>query len=390
MTRIVGKRPALWMVVLVAVTMIGLVTLGAGQTPAGRGGQRGGGQRGGAAEPGNTKPVAWLGGKVPNLKPVDQHLSDPALVGAIDLHAHLNPDSSGGGQEPRAIDVIDDARQMKERGARGFVYKTHMDTGSAGSAYLARKVVPGVEVFGRYALNTTTGGMNPAAVIQFTHIAGGYGRIIEMPTRDSENTYKNMMGRGGEDTRPWITPWAKLFPDRMTYVPTVKNGQLLPETKALITMLATLKTSSDAPIVLATGHATNEEHVLIAKEGRRLGVTVLLTHPDSLPVDQAQELAKLGAFIEVNASGGFAHGADAETWAPKTVDRIHKIGADQVVMGSDAGQTDRPLPGDELSMAAKALRAHGLTENELNKIFKENPARVLGLPAQAPKPSAAP
>ncbi len=203
----------------------------------------------------------------------------------------------------------------------------------------------------------------------------------------SENTYKSMMGRGGQENRPWITPWAKLFPDRLTYVPTDKNGQLLPEVKAMITMLATLKTSSNAPVVLATGHATNEEHILIAREGRRQGVTVLLTHPDSLPIPEAEELAQLGAFVEINASGGFAHDADAETWAPKTVERIRGVGADQVVMGSDAGQTDRPLPGDELAMAAKALRAHGLTEAELNKIFKENPARVLGLPVQASKSS---
>ncbi|SRR5712692_179783 len=374
-------RGSLFVGVLATFALI--ATLTAGQQPAGgRGGQ---GRSGG--EPGNSKPVAWLGNKVPNLKPVDQHLTDSALVGAIDLHAHLNPDSSGGGQEPRAIDVIDDAEQMKARGARGFVYKTHMDTGSAGSVFLARKEVSGMEIFARFAMNTTMGGINPAAVVQFTHIAGGYGRIVEMPTRDSENTYKSMMGRGGQENRPWITPWAKLFPDRLTYVPTVKNGQLLPEVKAMITMLATLKTSSNAPVVLATGHATNEEHILIAREGRRQGVTVLLTHPDSLPIPEAEELAQLGAFVEINASGGFAHDADAETWAPKTVERIRGVGADQVVMGSDAGQTDRPLPGDELAMAAKALRAHGLTEAELNKIFKENPARVLGLPVQASKSS---
>lgn len=377
MMRIPGKQLALGSVVLVAFTTLGLVTMSAGQQPA----------REAAAQTGNTKPVAWLGGKVPNLKPVDQHLSDPALVGAIDLHAHLNPDSSGGGQEPRADDVIDDARQMKARGARGFVFKTHLDISSAASAYLGRKVVPGIEIFARFALNTPSGGLNPAAAAQFTHMAGGYGRIIEMPTRDSESTYRGIMKRG--EDRPWVMPWAKLFPDRPTYVPTVKNGELLPETKAFITMLATLKTSSDAPIVLATGHATIEEHNLIAREGRRQGVTVLLTHPDNMPSEQAHDLAMLGAFIEINASGGFAHGADAETWAPKTVDRIHKVGAGQVVMGSDAGQTDRPLPGDELAMAAKALRAHGLTEQELNQIFKENPARVLGLPAQPKAPSSA-
>ena len=124
-------RGSLFVGVLTTFALI--ATLTAGQQPAG---ERGGQGRGGG-EPGNSKPVAWLGNKVPNLHPVDQHLTDSALVEAIDLHAHLNPDSSGGGQEPRAIDVIEDAQQMKARGARGFVYKTHMDTAPA---YHTRRV----------------------------------------------------------------------------------------------------------------------------------------------------------------------------------------------------------------------------------------------------------
>ena len=334
-----------------------------------------------AQQEGNSKPVAWLGGRVPNLSAVDQHLTDRALVGAIDLHAHLNPDSSGGRQEPRALDAIDNARMMKARGFRGFVYKTHMDTGSAASAYFARKVVPGIEAFGRFGMNTTVGGINPAAAFQFTHIEGGYGRIVEMPTRDSSNAFRNA-GAAENETRPWITPWAKFFPERARMIATVKDGQLLPEVKAFIAMMATLTTSTDARVVLATGHATNEEHALLAREAVRQGVTVLLTHPDNLPVATAHDLAEAGAYIEITASGGFAHGRDAETWAPKTVERIRQIGIEHVVLSSDAGQTDRPLPGDELAMAAKALRAHGMTDQELAKILKDNPVRLLGLSAK--------
>ena len=106
-----------------------------------------------------------------------------------------------------------------------------------------------------------------------------------------------------------------------------------------------------------------------------------------MAVPRLKALAALGAFIEVNASGGLAHGQDADTWAAKAIERMRGIGVEQVVMGSDAGQTDRPLPGDELAMAAKALRAHGFTESELDKIFKENPARLLGLPPLQAKSS---
>lgn len=83
------------------------------------------------------------GGAVPNWKgangPIDLKLQDPVLVGAIDMHAHLDPDISGGGQLPRAMDAIDMAQMAGARRMRGFVYKTHMDVSSAASAYLARK-----------------------------------------------------------------------------------------------------------------------------------------------------------------------------------------------------------------------------------------------------------
>src|SRR2546428_5444972 len=107
MMKINGKQLALLCAVLVASAGLAfeltVAAIGAEQPPPAAAGQRGGR----SGETGNTKPVPWLSGKVPNLKPVDQQLTDPPLVRAIDLHAHLNPDSSGGGQEPRAIDVID-------------------------------------------------------------------------------------------------------------------------------------------------------------------------------------------------------------------------------------------------------------------------------------------
>ena len=72
------------------------------------------------------------------------------------------------------------------RGMRGFVFKTHQDTGSASGAYMVRThVSPTFEIFGRMASNYATGGINVAALEHFTQIKGGWGRIYEMPTRDS-------------------------------------------------------------------------------------------------------------------------------------------------------------------------------------------------------------
>src|ERR1039457_7393299 len=87
--------------------------------------------------------------------------SDPSelpLAGVIDIHCHCGPDSLA-----RTIDASDLARLAKAQGMRGIVLKNHFEP-TASLAYLVRKVVTGIEVFGGVALNLPVGGMNPHAV----------------------------------------------------------------------------------------------------------------------------------------------------------------------------------------------------------------------------------
>ena len=74
----------------------------------------------------------------PMRGPVDLGLTDPSLIGAIDIHVHLDPDAPGTGGVIRALDVVEAVNIAKARGMRGFVFKTHQDAGSAGAAYLMR------------------------------------------------------------------------------------------------------------------------------------------------------------------------------------------------------------------------------------------------------------
>src|SRR6266481_4904654 len=80
------------------------------------------------------------------------------LTGAIDIHAHSDPDGT-----PRSIDAIDLAKLAKSRGMRAIVLKNHYEP-TASLAYIVRKEVPGIEVFGGISLDLTVGGVNPAAV----------------------------------------------------------------------------------------------------------------------------------------------------------------------------------------------------------------------------------
>src|SRR5262245_14258440 len=296
--------------------------------------------------------TAWESYKSRQYPPsVDKHLTDPALIGAIDLHAHSDPDSY-----PRSWDGFEVAKLAKERGMRGVVLKNHW-TETAGLAYLARKyATPGFEVFGAVSLDTPVGGVNPQAVRYMADVVGHYGRIVWMPTHDSEPEVK-----ASKENRPFVT--------------VSRNGQLLPEVLEVLSLIA------QNDLTLATGHVTPDEAFMIMREAKKRGVQrIIVTHPllglgGMMTLEQLEEAAKLGAYIEITAGTLIREGAAQA----RAFDAIRKVGPAMCFVGSDSG-----LPGtnhtDALALAAKALRAAGFTEKELNLMFKDNPARLVKLP----------
>ena len=195
-----------------------------------------------------------------------------ALAGAIDIHVHSAPDNT-----PRSVDAIDAAKLARAAGMRAIVLKNHYDP-TAGLADLVRKEVPGIEVFGGVDLNLTVGGMNPAAVEHMTQVSGGWGRLVWMSTFDAENQV-----RYSKESRPFVA--------------TSRNGELLPEVRQVIGVIAKHN------LVLATGHVSPDEGLMLLREGRRQGVQrMVVTHAMNPPVlmdlPRMQAATKEGAFIE--------------------------------------------------------------------------------------------
>ena len=336
----------------------------------------------GSQVPGAAPPRPGQGIRVdPRRGPVDLGVTDPALVGAIDVHAHLDPDSPGTGEVVRGYDVMKFAKIAQSRGMRGFVLKTHNGPQSAAAAYLAREyATPGLEIFGLMAMNLAAGGINVPAMYEFTHIKGGWGRVVMMPTRDASRERANQTPEYLANARPWIPLLPSGAP---TVVETVRNGQLLPEVVQFIGVMSKLASvDSNGPLVLATGHATPEEALLLAREGRRVGLQVVVTHGGG-NAPEFQEAAKLGAFLEFNSAAVVRDFGAAKGMAQA----IRRAGAEKIVIGTDCGQMNNPHPADCMGLMARALRAQGITERELNQMFKENPAKLLGL-TPPPAPSA--
>lgn len=273
------------------------------------------------------------------------------LRGVIDIHVHGDPDTM-----PRSVDFIDAARNAKSRGLRAIVIKNHFEP-TAAMAYLVRKEVPGIEVFGGIVLNRPVGGLNAAAVDRLPQVKGGYGRVVWMPTFDAENQV-----RYSKENRP--------------YVSVSKDGALLPETLSILEIIAKRR------LTLATGHSSPAEVLLLIREAKRRGIDrIVVTHgmlpPVAMTPAQMREAGRLGAKIEFvyNAMIGVNKAYDMAACAKA----IREAGPEHCIVSSDLGQAGNPLHTDGLAAFLKGLAAAGFTQKELDVMTKTNPALVLGL-----------
>jgi hypothetical protein len=274
------------------------------------------------------------------------------LAGVVDIHAHCDPDSV-----PRSIDAIDLARLARDRGMRGLVLKNHFDP-TASMAYLVRKEVPGIQVFGGIVLNRTVGGINPAAVEHLVAVKGGWGRVVWMPTEDAENQV-----RYSKKNRP--------------FVPVARNGELLPEVKEVLKILAQHR------LVLATGHSSPAEDLMLIRAAKSAGVqNIVVTHPMSPPVkmslDEMKQAAALGAYLEFTYSGAIA--PEEPSNFHDYANAIRAVGIEHCILSSDLGQPRNPLHPDGWLTFFQELRAQGFSQQQIDQMSKVNPAKLLNLP----------
>lgn len=273
------------------------------------------------------------------------------LSGVVDIHAHSDPDSV-----PRSIDAIDLAKLAKARGIRALLLKNHYES-TASLAYLTRKEVPGIELFGGIALNRTVGGVNPAAVERMTHVKGGWGRVVWMPTFDSENQV-----RDAKENRPFVS--------------VSRGGELLPEVLQVLDLIAKHR------LTLATGHSTPEENLILIRAAKKRGIErIVVTHamlpPVRMNIPQMNEAAGLGAYLEFVYNALI--GANKVFEIGDYVKAIRAVGVDRCILSSDLGQAGNPLHPDGLETFFQSLRTAGFSTAEIDRMAKTNPARLLGL-----------
>jgi Family of unknown function (DUF6282) len=306
------------------------------------------------------------------LLPLEQALAQAAFpppppkispaAGVIDMHVHSHPDVFG-----RSMDDIDVAQLAKARGMRGLVLKNHISE-TASRAALVMKVVPGIEVFGGIVLNNAVGGVNPHAVEWMHRVYGGRGKVVWLPTFESDKHVKT-----------FTKPDAK----GLVVAP---NGQVTPEMDEILRII------SRENLVLATGHVHPEEVIAVVRRGRELGVkNMLITHGftsvPGLTMAQAKEVTDMGALIEV-CFLQFQAGPNAPLpflthWtqinAKHVAQAAKELGAKSLLISSDLGQSANITHPDGIEVAVGAVKKEGVADADIELMLRKNPARLLGL-----------
>jgi hypothetical protein len=284
------------------------------------------------------------------------------VVGVIDMHVHSHPDVFG-----RSMDDVDVATLARSRGMRGILLKNHISE-TASRAALVMRVVPGIEVFGGIVLNKAVGGINPDAVEWMHRVYGGRGRVVWLPTFESDKHVKTFSK-----------------PDAVGLM-VAPNGQVTPEMEAILKIIAREN------LLLATGHVHPEEIVAVVRRGRELGVkNIIVTHGltnvPGLTMAQAKEIAALGAVIEVCylqfQAGPNAPLAFLTHWtqigAKHVAQAVKEFGARSLVISSDLGQSANITHPDGLEVAIAAMKREGISDADIDTMMRKNPARLLGL-----------
>jgi hypothetical protein len=271
------------------------------------------------------------------------------LEGIIDMHAHVGPATQL--SISRTLDAIEAAQLAQRHGMRALLFKQHyLETASW--AYLVSRMVPGIKLFGGIALNRSVGGLNPNAVEQVATFKGGFGRVVFMPTFESEHYNPN-------------SPIA---------VPISKNGQLLPAVYEILKIVAKYD------MALSTGHSSPAESLMLVKAAKEAGVKrIFVQHPImprvGMSIETQKECAKQGALLEYVLGEAMGTQKEFEHWA----EGIKAVGPENVTIGSDLGQWGRALPTDGYKLTIPKLLKFGFTQAQIDTMTKTNPARILGL-----------
>lgn len=130
--------------------------------------------------------------------------------------------------------------------------------------------------------------------------------------------------------------------------------------------------------VLATGHVSLEEAVLVCRKAREYGVTTVLTHPEwrrtRVPREVQRELAETGVRIEKN----YANVEDGDCCLEEMAETIRLVGPGNVFLSTDRGQAGKELPVLCMRRFLERLLKLGFSAEDLRDMVQRVPGELVG------------
>jgi hypothetical protein len=278
------------------------------------------------------------------------------MHGAIDMHVHFGPDMPPAPdiRVARRLDGLGIARQAREAGMRAIVMKSHhWPTGAL--ARTIQPIVPEVALFGTVVLNYSIGGLNPFAVEVAANIAC---KVVFPPTWNSAYHVARQVPAS-------LVPVGLRGRSGLTILD--ESGRLLPEMQEILDIVKAKN------MVIATGHLSPREHLVLVEEAYRRRIErIVVSHVrEEITLEERKRMADQGAVIEL-------------IYRPKMdptaiIRSAQAIGVERCAMTVDGGQAFNPFAAEAYRVFVGQLLYHDMDPEEVKTMAQRVPSRVLGL-----------
>ncbi|MGD2270809.1 MAG: DUF6282 family protein [Desulfobacterales bacterium] len=283
------------------------------------------------------------------------------LEGAYDIHVHASPDVI-----PRAMDLKQISLETETMGLAGMLIKDHC-TSTVGRVSLLNRMNFGrCKFFSALALNPPAGSLNPTAV-EAALKAGT--DVIYFPTYGAAHHIK-IWGAG----KP---PTAFPLPDDGFEGISILNEKtaLKPEVLDILSLIAEFNG------VLATGHISPEESLILLKQAKKRGVERMIVTHASAPVTaftmaQQQAAAKLGALLE-HCFFAVTPSCPGKISMDSMGVMIKAVGTEHIILSSDFGQKQNGNPVMGFLRHLEQMLQLGFSEKDIRQMVCHNPKKVL-------------
>ncbi len=318
--------------------------------------------------------------------------SEELLRGAIDIHVHAGPHIFS---SPRRVDPFQAAIHARDAGMRAIVYMDVFEM-SNGTAWLVNRAVPDFKTYGGIILNTVYGGMNPRAV----KTALSYGDGAKYVSFGAHSTYYQA-AREGRLVDGVFTPLSEIYPEfrkELETCITIPEGPPSPELDEILRLIA-----SHLHIYMITGHVDVPEAMRLVDYAEEYGIERVVVSSAVVKeagLDQLRYMADKGAYIEYTLAA-YTHttsipkthyyvereyasidegiSREVSGGVKKAAEQMERIGAESCIICTDFGVYTLPTPVEGLREFIAGLMDMELPDEEISRMVKANPEKLLGL-----------